>query len=258
MREDGAVSNERSNAGEPAKTLRLLWRDQSVIPKHGPRQGLDIDKVVETAIQIADSNGLETVTMRKVASELSVAPMTLYTYAPGKAELLDLMLDAIYLGMPRTNTVGKPWRQRLSAVAAENRALFTQHPWAANISTVRPPLGPGAMAKYEHELSTLDGLGLDEIEMDDALTYLLTFIQANARSVADVRAARRESAMSDEQWWEANEPIFARVFNENAYPTATRVGSVAGAARGTAYDPEHAYQFGLQRVLDGLATLIDG
>ncbi len=59
------------------------------------------------------------------------------------------------------------------------------------------------------------------------------------------------------QWWAANAPLLARVLDEHAYPLATRVGTAAGAAHGGAYDPEHAYRFGLQRVLDGLAVLID-
>ncbi|MGW0705724.1 TetR/AcrR family transcriptional regulator C-terminal domain-containing protein [Streptomyces sp. NPDC002643] len=84
--------------------------------------------------------------------------------------------------MPRTDTTGRPWRERVTAVAEENRALFERHPWAAAVSTVRPPLGPGQMAKYEHELSGLDGLGLSDIEMDDCLTHLLTFVQSCARA----------------------------------------------------------------------------
>jgi hypothetical protein len=68
---------------------------------------------------------------------------------------------------------------------------------------------------------------------------------------------QRDSAIDDEQWWAANAPLLARVFDENAYPTAARVGAAAGAAHGSAYNPGHAYDFGLQRVLDGLAALID-
>jgi AcrR family transcriptional regulator len=197
-------------------------------------------------------------TMRRVARALGVVPMTLYTYVPGKAELLDLMLDAAYARMPRTDTAGRPWRQRLAAVAAENMALFESHPWAAAVSTIRPPLGPGQMAKYEHELSAFDGLGLDDVTVDDCLTCLLTFIQASARSAADARDARRDSALDDEQWWAASGPLLARVRDENAYPTAARVGAAAGAAHGSAHDPGHAYDFGLRRVLDGLAALIEG
>ena len=248
---------QRSGAGDPARTLQLLWRDPAAVPRHGPQQRLSIDAVVDAAIELADAESLDAVTMRRVAQSLGVVPMTLYTYVPGKAELLDLMLDAAYAGMPRTDTSGQPWRQRLAAIAAENRALFEAHPWAATISTIRPPLGPGQMAKYEHELSAFDGLGLDDVTVDDCLTYLLSFVQACARATADARHTERDSAMDDGQWWAANAPLLARVFDENAYPTAARVGTAAGAAHGSAYNPGHAYHFGLERVLDGLAPLID-
>jgi AcrR family transcriptional regulator len=251
------VPTQRSGAGDPARTLQLLWRDPAAIPRHGPRQGLSVDAVVDAATELADAEGLEALTMRRVAQALGVAPMTVYTYVPGKAELLDLMLDAAYARMPRTGTSGQPWRQRVTAIAADNKSLYETHPWAATVSTIRPPLGPGQMAKYEHELSAFDGLGLDDVTVDDCLAYLLTFIQAAARAAADARDLQRDSAMDDEQWWAANAPLLARVFDEDAYPTAARVGSAAGAAHGGAYRPEHAYEFGLQRVLDGLAALID-
>jgi AcrR family transcriptional regulator len=212
--------------------------------------------VVGAATSLADGEGLAAVTMRRVAQELGVAPMTLYTYVPSKAELLDLMLDAAYAQMPRTDTTGQPWRQRVTAVAQENRALFEAHPWAATVSTTRPPLGPGLMAKYEHELSALDGLGLDDVEMDASLTHLLSFVQTCARDATAARLSQQDSAMDDAQWWAANAPLLARVFNADAYPIAARVGAAAGAAHSGAYSPEHAYDFGLQRVLDGLAALI--
>lgn len=249
--------SERSSAGDPAKTLQLLWRTSNAAPRRGPERGLDLDAVVAAATDLADGEGLEAVTMRRVAHALRVGAMTLYTYVPGKAELLDLMLDSAYAHMPRANTAGQPWRQRLVVIAQENRELFDTHPWAATVSTLRPPLGPGLIGKYEHELSALEDLGLDDVEMDDCLTHLLTFVQASARAVADARATRLDSAMNDEQWWTANAALLARVLDEWAYPLATRVGATAGAAHRSAHDPGHAYRFGLQRVLDGLATLID-
>ena len=248
---------QRSSAGDPARTLQLLWRDPTAVPRHGPRQGLSIDTVVDTATGLADAESLDAVTMRRLAQVLGVAPMTLYTYVPGKAELLDLMLDAAYARMPRADTSGQPWRQRLAAIAAENGALFETHPWAAAVSTIRPPLGPGQMAKYEHELSAFGDLGLDDVTVDDCLTYLLSFVQACARAAVEARDIQRDSAVDDGQWWAANAPLLARVFDEDAYPTAARVGAAAGAAHGSAYSPGHAYDFGLQRVLDGLAALID-
>src|SRR5262245_20723120 len=73
----------------------------------------------------------------------------------------------------------------------------------------------------------------------------------------DVDATRRESEMSDEQWWAANAPLLGRVLDATAYPTAARVGAAAGAAYQGAYSADHAFRFGLQRVLDGLGVLID-
>jgi AcrR family transcriptional regulator len=254
--------SERSGAGDPVRTLELLWRLPGDGPgqghRRGPRPALNIDAVVASAAELADAEGLDAVTMRRVAAALGVAPMTLYTYVPGKAELLDLMLDAAYAQLPLTDTAGQPWRRRLTAVAAENRAMFEAHPWAAEVSTVRPPLGPGQLAKYEHELAALDGLGLDDVTMDAALTYLLGFVQAWARASADARSLRPAGATGDdEQWWAATAPVLERVFDPARYPLSARVGSAAGAAHGAAYGPEHAYQFGLARVLDGLGALID-
>ena len=252
------MPSERSSAGDPARTLELLWRDAPAASRRGPQRGLNLDDVVACAIGLADREGLQAVTMRRVAQSLGVAAMTLYTYVPSKAELLDLMLDAAYAQMPRADSSGQPWRQRLTAVAEENRALFDAHPWTATVSTLRPPLGPGLMAKYEHELAALDGLGLDDVELDDALTYLLSFVQACAVAAADAKAARHYSAMDDEQWWAANAPLLGRVLDPRTYPLAIRVGTAAGTARGSARDPDHAYRFGLRRVLDGLAALVDG
>ncbi|HEY2305539.1 MAG TPA: TetR/AcrR family transcriptional regulator C-terminal domain-containing protein [Streptosporangiaceae bacterium] len=205
----------------------------------------------------SDADGLDAVTMRRLAGDLGVVPMTLHTYVPGKAELLDLMLDAAYQRMPRSDTAGQPWRQRVTAIAAENRALFEAHPWAAAITTGRPPLGPGLMAKYEHELAALDGLGLDDIQMDAALTHLLAFVQAWARAAADFQATRQDPAMDEGQWWAAIGPLLQKVLDPGAYPLAARVGTAAGTAHRGAYDPQHAYDFGLRTILDGLAALID-
>ena len=77
--------------------------------------------MVEAAIALADANGLEAVTMRAVAERLGVSPMTLYTYVPGKAELLDLMLDALWLAMPRRKPADWPAVRRRRT---PNRALY--------------------------------------------------------------------------------------------------------------------------------------
>jgi AcrR family transcriptional regulator len=251
-------SSNRSGAGDPARTLELLWRQPGHGQSgHGPRQRHSIDEIVDAAIAIADDGGIDTLTMRAVAATLGIAPMSVYTYVPGKAELLDLMLDRLYLAMPRPPLADLPWRDRVSSIVRDNRALFHAHPWLVTVATIRPTLGPGTMAKYEHELSAFTGLGLDDVTIDDALTYLLTFVQAAARAATEAVDQAIDSAMTDEQWWAANESLLSRVFDPAAYPLAARIGSASAQANGGAYVPGHAYEFGLARTLDALATLIE-
>lgn len=251
------MSLDRTNAGDPDRTLALLWRDSSTISRRGPRQGLTVDRVLDAAMELADRDGLAKVSMRRIAGALGVAAMTVYTYVPAKAELLDLMLDAAYTAMDRTDTSGHSWRERVRAVAEENRELYVAHPWAATVSIHRPSLGPGQMVKYEHELHAFDDLGLADVERDAALAHLLSFVRAHARAVNDATAAERESAISDQQWWEANEVILQRVFDPSTYPLAVRVGTAAGTANDSAWNADSAWNFGLDRTIDGLAALVD-
>ncbi|GAA2300360.1 TetR/AcrR family transcriptional regulator [Glycomyces scopariae] len=236
--------------------LELLWRAGPEASR-GPRKGLTVDAVVAAAVDLADREGLEAVTVRRLAQELGRAPMTLYTYVPGKTELVALMLDSLFAAMDRTPVDGLPWRERLAAVARDAYALYRDHPWAAAASPSRPPLGPGQCAKYEHELRALEGLGLGDVEMDDALAHLLGFVRIAAQDAAQADAERAASAMSDHEWWEANGPLLAKVLDPAAFPTAVRVGQAAGEAHDAAYDAEHAFRFGLDRTLDGLAPLIE-
>lgn len=237
--------------------MELLWRTREQ-PRRGPRPRLTVDRIVAAAIGIADGEGIAAVSMRRVAERLGVTAMSLYTYVPSKAELIDVMLDGVYAGMTRAAPASDHWRARLAAVADDNRALYVRHPWLAAVAAVsRPPLGPGVIAKYEYELRAFDGTGLDDVQRDAALTFLLGFVETCARAAGAARASRQQTEMTDQEWWEAVTPYLERVFDPERYPTAARVGAAAGAAQGAAYDPDRAYTFGLARVLDGLAVLIE-
>lgn len=257
MTERGRQANPRSGAGDPVRTLELLWRTGAPAAARGPKQRSSVDAVVAAAIEIADAEGIGALTMRAVATRLGLTPMATYTYVPGKAELIDLMLDTVYQQMPRAELSGMDWRTRVVTVAAENRELLARHPWVAYLPTTRPPLGPGVTAKYDHELQAFDGLGLDDLELDAALTYLLGFVTSVARIAIDTARAAADSALSDHDWWERAAPLLARVVDPGKYPLAARVGTAAGQAHDSAYSAEHAYEFGLARVLDGLAALIE-
>ena len=136
--------------GDPERTLRLLWRDTAE-PARGPQPGLSVDRVVAAAVAVADAEGLAAVSMRRVAQRLEVGTMTLYTYVPGKAELVALMQDAVYAEVVAP-VQGADWRARLWRVAWNNWELYHRHPWLLEAVTGRPLLGPNETAKYDAEL----------------------------------------------------------------------------------------------------------
>lgn len=254
------MSSPRTSAGPPKQTLSLLWRRRLPDQRsaRGPQQRLSVDEVVQAAVAVADAEGLDAITIRRVAAAMGTSPMTLYTYVPGKAELLDLMLDDAYAQIPRDPLKPLGWRDRVRVVADQNRVLYKTHPWAVLVATTRPPLGPGAMAKYDYELAAFDELGLDEVTMDAALAWTLAFVQSWARAATDAEAALQESGLDDQQWWDLAGPLLSELADAEEFPLAARVGAAAGQAHGAAWDAVHAYEFGLQRVLDGLAALIPG
>lgn len=235
---------------DPARVIPLLWRTAAP-PGRGPSRGLTLDAVVAAATRLADAGGLEPLTMRALATELGVAPMTLYTYVPGKAELVELLVDHAFLTMDRRDLGAAGWRERVTAVMDGNRALYRAHPWVGAVDPGRPVLGPGTTAKYEHELAAFDGCGLSDVDRDAALTFVLDFVTAAARAEA------RSSPGGDEAWWAAAGPALAAVMDPSSYPLAARVGAAAGEAQRSARHPDAAWAFGTARVLDGLAALIE-
>lgn len=248
------MSTERSGSGDPARSLALLWRTQERSSRKS--EGMSVDAILRAAIEIADANGFSALSMRRVAERLGVGTMSLYTYVPGKAELLDAMLDMAYAELSAPDSVGSDWRVELERVARENWTLFHKHPWMLQVATGRPVLGPMAMAKYERELRAVADLSLTESEMDSVVSLVLSHAEGAARRSVEAAQAVQGTGMTDEQWWTARAPFLSSIVDANRYPTAARVGTAVGAAQRTAFDPARAFEFGLQRVLDGIGVLI--
>src|SRR6476661_5122429 len=92
-------------------SLKLLWGTKERAPR-GPKPTLTVPQIVESAIAIADAEGIDNVSMRRVAERLGVGAMSLYRYVPSKAELLDLMVDAVYGERPAPADADGGWRER--------------------------------------------------------------------------------------------------------------------------------------------------
>ncbi|MFC7649082.1 TetR/AcrR family transcriptional regulator [Streptosporangium lutulentum] len=88
------------------------------------------------AIEIADTEGLDAITMRRLAAELGVAPMAAYRYVSGKDDVMELMVDLVHGELEHSQADG--WRETMRALALRTRALMLKHPWLAQLSPRRP------------------------------------------------------------------------------------------------------------------------
>ncbi|GIH99751.1 TetR/AcrR family transcriptional regulator [Planobispora takensis] len=250
------MDGKKSSGGDPARSVALLWGSHT---KAG-RSGLTVRAIVEAALGIAGAEGLDALSMRRVAERLGVGTMSLYTHVPGKTELTDLMIDTAYgqlyddVDAPASQPGG--WRGAMEFVAARNWDLYLRHPWMLQIVTARPVVGPNASLKYEAELRPLEGIGLSDIEMDSVLTLILTHVEGTARVRASLEQVQQNTGMSETEWWLASAPALEKVMDASRFPVASRVGQAAGQAHNGATDPAHALDFGLARILDGVAALI--
>jgi AcrR family transcriptional regulator len=232
-------------------TLELLW-GTGLRRGRGPKPGLTLDQIVGTAIMIADTDGLDALSMRRVARELRVGTMSLYRYVPGKAELLDLMLDAVSdPGKEIAKCQGMDWRGMLEVVARGTRDRYLAHPWLLRVNWSRPVVGPRGLAALEFMIAGLDGLGLSDRERVAVVLTVDGFVTGLARSRLQHNAVIEETGLSDEEFWTRHFPILERAMASGDYPA---MAALSADAFGLGW--EENFEWGLQRLLDGIEALV--
>lgn len=256
---------ERSGGGDPGRTLELLWRDRAAgrtdgRPARGRPPKLTVDQIVRAALAVADREGLTAMSMVRVAEEAGAGTMSLYTYVPGKAELIDLMVDAVLterdLPGPDDPRPGD-WLEQIELYAERTRAAYRRHPWLRQISTVRPPLGPGLMAQQEYLLSALSGIGLSPRQITAAAGTVVTFVHAAAAAEAEYEQAERTTGESADAWWAARGSFWEDYFDVTRHPTIAKLWREGGFDAGTKGANAEAYEFGLQRLLAGIQAAVE-
>lgn len=238
-------------ADQARTLLELLWRHQLPARRggRGPKQTVSVDAVVAAAIGLADREGYEKVSMRAVAAELGLRPMSLYTYVPSKEALTTLMVDSVAAEDPPIPPE-LPARGRLAAVARRIREEFLTHPWLFEVPGWRMVIGPGRIRRYERQLAAVDGLGLTDAEMDRVIAVLTQFATGNARTTLAATHSVREQ--SDADWWETYGPLLTRVMPAAEYPLSARVGAAVGELYQAPGDPAGDFEYGLARLIDGI------
>ena len=254
--ENMLVNHKNLPPTDPTRSLALLWGSQT----EAGRSGLTLKAIVTAAIDLADTDGVDALSMRNVAGRLGVGTMSLYTHVPSKTDLVDLMIDTAYgelyesVESPSKQPGG--WRGALRFIANQNWDLSRRHPWMLQIATGRSVLGPHATIKYEAELCPLDKLGLSDVEMDAILTLILTHVEGCAHTQATLDRTQHDTDMTDAEWWVTRAPLLDKFIDPTRFPVATRVGTAAGQEYQGASSPEFAFTFGLERILTGIAEFI--
>nr|BFE30981.1 TetR/AcrR family transcriptional regulator C-terminal domain-containing protein [Actinomadura rugatobispora] len=129
------------------------------------RRKLSREALVATAIEIADAEGLEAVSIRRIAGELNVRAMSLYTHIERKEDLLDLMFDEVAGELVIEDPLPDDWREAISAIARRERDTLLRHPWMVDLAARRPQVGPNALKHGEQSLAALSRL---DVGMKDA------------------------------------------------------------------------------------------
>ncbi len=242
--------------------LDLLWgRRES--GRRGPRRGLSIDDIVEAAIRLADAEGLDGVSMARVAQKLGFTTMSLYRYVTGKEELLQLMWNASAQGAEDLVLDGDDWRSRLRCWALIQREMIDRHPWITQMPMAVPPLAPNSLTFVERGLAALDGTALADADKLRMLGLLSSYTLSEGRMACDAaRAAGQEQAAAADSGEPAPpwnfEALLRELVDEPTYPHLYKIAWSADILDSPPGVDERAeFLFGVEAILDGVQALID-
>jgi AcrR family transcriptional regulator len=231
----------------------VIW-DRPERASRGPAPSLSREAIAAAAVALADTQGIEAVSMRTLAVQLGVGAASLYRYVDRKEELIDLMVDAV-MGDDLEFELTGDWRTVLRSFARAMRTMTLRHPWVAVHGAGRRNLGPNTARRYEQVLSAIDGLGLEIDNMLVMVETLDAFIRGRALDELSEQESARRSGLDQEQWMQMQFPYIQSLIDSGHYPLLTRVVLDARSP----HDPdrlENSFDAGLERVLDGLATML--
>jgi AcrR family transcriptional regulator len=224
-------------------------------PHKGPRPALTLGRIVDAAVRVADAEGLDAVSMGRVAAEIGTAPMSLYRHVSSKEELLTLMVDAAWGPAPAGPEPGEDWRAGLARWAWTLRAEARRHPWVVRIPLSGLPIMPNEVAWFENALACQAGTGLSEARKASVILLLAGYVRNQATTEADIEAAIRASGLTPAQWMASYPRMLAQLADPARFPALTKF--IAAGVFEAEDGPDDEFIFGLDRILGGVAVLIE-
>jgi AcrR family transcriptional regulator len=224
-----------------------VWERPEPQPRAAP-VSLSRKKIAVTAIQLADTHGLDGLSVRKIAKELGVGPMRLYDYVVNRSELLDLMVDAVYAQIADTGQHSE-WRATVLAIVHRTREAALDHEWFADLLGARPHLGPHALAVGEVTAAALDKApGIRNVDdLQRAVGAINAFTVGALRREITERRTVRSTGIDVSAWQTALGPYLTRMLETGRYPTVARL-----VIDGAHLNAEETFHHNLITILDGI------
>jgi len=220
-------------------------------PARGPRPAYSRAQITEAAVRIADAEGLDAASMRRIAAEIGTGAMSLYRYVPSRSDLVELMADHVLGEVETPERPSGDWRADLTLLAQRMRAMLLRHPWMCGLRR-RPGFGPNQLRLVEFGCQVLDfGQPIDDILL--AYTMLNGYIdQAVGEQMVWLDEERR-SGLRRQDWMTRNVPYVRKILESGEHPMFARIVRDAVQPH---MDDDRRFQCGLERVLDCVAALL--
>ncbi len=176
--------------GLPWDRLDAASSEEQEVEARSSRTRLSAQAIVDTAIAIADVDGLDAVSIRRVAAVLDVRPMSLYTHIVSKEELFSLMADELIGTLLIDGPLPDDWRAALTLHARKMFSMFVSHSWLLALFTRRPRPGPNAARQAKQAARALEGLGVPAEDKWRVLGIVNDYVLGNALRIATTGNAR--------------------------------------------------------------------
>ena len=239
-----------------------IWARPEPSGRRAPHSRADI---AEAAIAVADAEGIDAVSMRRVARELGLGTMSLYHYVRGKDELIDVMSDAI-LGNQLVDDaeLRKGWRPALRAIAVATRRNFERHPWIVGAMQPRPRAvpGPNSLRHFDQSVAAVADVDVDLQTKMEIIALIDDYVFGFSLR-ADIAGMEERVEQSEPGWMQAVFDYMSVELETGAYPNVQRIVDENRAAGGKDEDlagmalDEGRFERGLERLLDGIAAELE-
>jgi AcrR family transcriptional regulator len=247
------MKEETNKPGRLQRRIAMFWGDRDR-PQRGPKPSLTLQQIAGKAVEIADAEGLSSVTMQRLASELGFSTMALYRYVATKNDLVALMVEHALEEMSLEAEKIDDWRASLTAIAHSLLAQFHLHPWMPTVTIDGPPEGPKQLEWMERALSATESIGLPEQDRMDVVLTISSYVRGHAQVSVGMIAAERETGESLEEHVNGYIEHLISVSSEH-YPSLHR-SIKSGLFSEDDHDLFATFDFGLQRLLDGLEVYV--